>query len=157
MTRNSKKVVRLDLAFLGQYWPKGVDVTPREAVVVPEQRDALTELVMQHVGAGKRWSTRGFAEIAVDRETGWSPGKSLIGKIIKGLSYDVTPQLVSAIAEGLGLPREVVAAAAHFQVIGYTESELAGGAPATLLHKIGERPADAPKSRAIAERWAAEE
>jgi hypothetical protein len=132
-------------------------VEPREAVVVSEQRDALTEMVMQQVGAGKRWSTRGFAEIAVDPDTGWSPGKSLVGKIIKGLSYDITPQLVSAIATGLGLPREVVAAAAHFQVIGYTESELAGGAPAKVLHVIGERPADAPKSRSVAERWAAEE
>lgn len=132
-------------------------MTPREAVVVPEQRDALTELVMQHVGDGKRWSTRAFAEIAVDPDTGWSPSKSLVGKIIKGLSYDITPQLVSAIAAGLGLPREVVAAAAHFQVIGYTESELAGGAPATVLHQIGQRPADAPKSRAIAQRWASGE
>ncbi|MCP3817789.1 hypothetical protein NLX86_06465 [Streptomyces sp. A3M-1-3] len=123
---------------------------------MPEQRDALTELVQQHVGAGKRWSTREFSEVAVDPDTGWAPSKSLIGKIIAGQGYSVTPQLVSAVAAGLGLPREVVAAAAHFQVIGYTESELAGGAPATVLHRIGQRPPDAPKSRAVAERWASE-
>lgn len=157
MTRDSEKVVRLDLGLLGQYLPRGVDVTAREAGVMPEQRDALTEMVMQQVGAGKRWSTRDFAEIAVDPDTGWSPSKSLIGKIIAGQTYNITPQLVSAVAAGLGLPREVVAAAAHYQVIGYTESELAGGAPATVLHRIGQRPADAPKSRAIAERWAAED
>ncbi|MFI6279613.1 hypothetical protein [Streptomyces sp. NPDC050988] len=132
-------------------------MTPREAVVVPEQRDALTELVAANVGAGKRWSTRAFAEIAVDPDTGWAPSKSLVAKIAAGQSYDITPQLVSALAEGLGLPREVVAAAAHFQVIGYTESELAGEAPATVLHKIGERPASASKSRSVAEGWAAEE
>lgn len=124
---------------------------------MPEQRDALTELVAANVGSGKRWSTRAFAEIAVDRESGWSPSKSLVAKIAAGQSYDITPQLVSALAEGLGLPREVVAAAAHFQVIGYTASELKGAGPTMLLHEIGKRPADTSKSRAVAERWAAEE
>ncbi|WP_078607354.1 hypothetical protein [Streptomyces flavidovirens] len=124
---------------------------------MPEQRDALTELICQHVGTGKRWSTRTFAEVAVDPATGWAPSKSLVGKIVKGQSYDITPELVSAVAVGLGLPREVVAAAAHFQVIGYTASELAGEAPATVLHEIGQRPENMPKSRAVAERWASEE
>lgn len=123
---------------------------------MPEQRDALTELVAARVGIGKRWSTRGFAEIAVDRATGWSPSKSLVGKIINGEGYDITPQLVSAVAEGLGMPREVVAAAAHFQLIGYTATELESGAPALLLHQIGERPADTPKSRSVSERWDSE-
>lgn len=124
---------------------------------MPEQRDALTELVAAHVGRGKRWSTRDFAEIAVDPVSGWSPSKSLVAKIAGGQSYDITPELVSALAIGLGLDREVVAAAAHFQVIGYTESELEGGAAATVLHEIGNRPVDTSKSRAVAERWAAEE
>lgn len=125
---------------------------------MPEQRDALTELVAANVGRGKRWSTRAFAEIAVDRETGWSPSKSLVGKIINPKdSYDITPQLVSAIAEGLGLPRAVVGAAAHLQLIGYTKSELAGGAPAMLLRELGNQSSDTPKSRAVAEGWDAEE
>ena len=94
----------------------------------------------------------------MDRDTGWSPSKSLVGKIINpDESYDITPQLVSAVAEGLGLPREVVAAAAHFQVIGYTATELESGAPAMILHEIGNRPADTPKSRSVAEGWEAEE
>lgn len=121
--------------------------------MVPEQRDALTELIAAHVGTGKRWSTRAFAEIAVDQDSGWSPSKSLVAKIVNGQGYDITPELVSAVAAGLGLPREVVAAAAHFQVIGYTESELEGGAPAMVLHEIGNRPADTSKSRSIAESW----
>ncbi|WP_326811690.1 hypothetical protein [Streptomyces scopuliridis] len=125
----------------------------KEVTVVPEQRDALTELVQQHVGIGKRWSTRDFSEIAVDPDSGWSPSKSLVGKIIAGNGYTITPPLVSALAVGLGLPREVVAAAAHFQVIGYAESELAGGAPAVLVHRLDASLADAPKSRAVAERW----
>lgn len=48
----------------------------------------------------------------------------------------MTPQLVSAIAVGLELPREVVAAAAHLQTIGYTVEELAEGAPATLIRTL---------------------
>lgn len=136
---------------------KAWTVTPREVAVVPEQRDALTELIAAHVGTGKRWSTRSFAEIAVDRASGWSPSKSLVGKIINGDGYDVTPQLVSAVAEGLGLDREIVAAAAHFQVIGYTASELAGGAPAMVLHELGRLPTDTSKSRSVAESWAADE
>ncbi|MFJ2110532.1 hypothetical protein ACIOEX_01165 [Streptomyces sp. NPDC087850] len=128
-------------------------MTVREAAAVSEQRDALTELVQQYVGVGKRWSTRDFSEIAVDPKTKWTPSKSLVGKIIKGDGYAITPKLVSALAVGLGVPRDVVAAAAHFQVIGYAESELAVGAPATLIHRLDAPPGDAPKSRAVAERW----
>jgi hypothetical protein len=119
---------------------------------MPQQRNALTELVQAHVGAGRRMSTREFAAVAVDKESGWSPSKSLVAKIIGGQGYDVTPQLVSAVAAGLRLDREVVAAAAHLQVIGYTETELSSGAPAKLLKVIGAEGTD-DKARAIAERW----
>lgn len=121
-----------------------------------EQRDALTELVRQQVGTGRRYSTREFAEIAIAPETGRGPGKSLIGKIIAGQGYKVTPELVSALAVGLGLDREIVAAAAHFQVIGYRLSELAGEAPAVLMRELGAEGAT-PLAQAVAERWAAEE
>ncbi|MEU0808732.1 hypothetical protein [Streptomyces sp. NPDC005970] len=122
-----------------------------------ERRDALTELVRQNIGTGKRWSTRAFAEIAIDPDSGWSPSKSLLAKIIKGDNYDITAELVGALAVGLGLPREVVAAAGHYQLIGYDESELKNGAPATLLHKLGKRPEGTPKAAAIAEKWQAGE
>lgn len=102
-----------------------------------EQRDALTELVQQHVGRGKRWSTREFSARAVDPDSNWSPGKSLVAKIIAGQGYDITPQLVGAIAVGLGMPREIIAAAAHLQLIGYEEAELQSGAPAVVLRKLG--------------------
>lgn len=127
-----------------------------EAEIMPEQRDALTELVKQHVGAGKRWSTREFVALAVDPETDWAPSKSLLAKIIGGQNYNVTPQLVSALAVGLELPREIVAAAAHLQVIGYAAEELANGAPATLLRTIDRAARGDAKARAVAERWEAE-
>lgn len=123
---------------------------------MPQQRDALTEIVRQHVGAGRRMSTREFAAVAVDPESGWSPSKSLVAKIIGGQGYDVTPQLVSAVAAGLELDREIVAAAAHLQVIGYTVAELAKGAPAKLIRVIGTEPGSDDKARAVAERWDAE-
>ncbi|MEU0309736.1 hypothetical protein [Streptomyces cyaneofuscatus] len=123
---------------------------------MPEQRDALTELVQANVGVGRRMSTRDFAAVAVDPESGWSPGKSLVGKIIAGQGYTVTPKLVSAIAQGLDLPREIVAAAAHMQTIGYAIEELAAGPAAVLIRTLGAEPGAGPKARAVSERWDAE-
>jgi hypothetical protein len=123
---------------------------------MPQQRNALTELVRQHVGEGRRMSTREFAAAAVDPETGWTPSKSLVAKIISGQGYNVTPQLVSAIAAGLSLDREVVAAAAHLQVIGYTAVELTKGAPATLIRMIGAEGESTEKAQVVADRWDAE-
>jgi hypothetical protein len=120
-----------------------------------EQRDALTELVKAQVGDGKRWSTREFTARATDPETGYAPGKSLIAKIINDESYRITAQLVSALAAGLELPRPVVGAAAHLQLIGYLEEELTDGAPATLIRTLAAT-GDTPKARAVAERWQAE-
>lgn len=120
---------------------------------MPQQRNALTELVRQHVGDERRMSTREFAAAAVDPDTEWSPSKSLVAKIIAGQGYNITPQLVSAVAAGLGLDREIVAAAAHLQVIGYTEAELSNGAPAKLIRVIGTDAGDDSKAREIAQRW----
>ncbi|MFD3717211.1 hypothetical protein [Streptomyces sp. NPDC058674] len=121
---------------------------------MPEQRDALTELVRQYVGTGRRWSTRTFVSVAVDPDTGWAPSKSLLAKIIAGQGYTITPQLVSALAAGFDLPREVVAAAAHFQTIGYESRELAGSTAAKLLRRLDAD--DQSLAAGVAERWAAE-
>ncbi|MFI2358193.1 hypothetical protein OG582_11745 [Streptomyces anulatus] len=123
---------------------------------MPEQRDALTELVQANVGTGRRMSTRDFAAVAVDPETGWSPGKSLVGKIIAGQNYTITPKLVSAVAAGLQMPREIIAAAAHLQAIGYTTEELSGGPAAVLVRTLGAPSGVDAKSRSVAERWDAE-
>jgi len=124
---------------------------------MPQQRDALTELVKAHVGAGRRMSTREFAAVAVDPESGWAPSKSLVAKIIAGQGYDVTPQLVSAVSVGLGLDREIVAAAAHLQVIGYTDAELSGGAPANLIRTLDAETEATEQARLVAERWERED
>ncbi|MGW7197499.1 hypothetical protein [Streptomyces chryseus] len=126
---------------------------------MPQQRNALTELVKAHVGAGRRMSTREFSAVAVDPDTEWSPSKTLVGKIIADGGYDITPQLVGAIAVGLGLDREIVAAAAHLQVIGYTDAELSRGAPARLIRTIDAEAGDdsTSKAAAVAERWEREQ
>ncbi|MFI1467595.1 hypothetical protein [Streptomyces wuyuanensis] len=110
-----------------------------------------------HVGRDRRFSTREFSAVAVDPDTGWSPSKSLVAKIIGDQGYDITPQLVSALAIGLGLDREIVAAAAHLQVIGYTDDELSKGAPARLIREIGAEGGPTDKAQAVAERWDAEQ
>jgi hypothetical protein len=120
-----------------------------------QRRDAITELVKQHVGDGRRWSVREFSRRAIDPESKWAPSKSLLGKIINDEGYKITPQLVGALAIGFDLPREVVAAAAHLQLIGYEEAELQGGAPAAIMRVLGVEPGG--PERAVAERWAAED
>lgn len=120
-----------------------------------QQRDALTELVQQHVGThtgSEKMTVTAFQRKAVDDESGYQPSTGLIGKIIAGDSYTVTPKLIGAIAAGLGIPREIVGAAAHLQLIGYTEGELEEGAAATLMRRIGVEPGDSERS--IVKRWA---
>lgn len=120
-----------------------------------QQRDALTELVQRHVGTHtgpQKMTVAAFHKKAVDEESGYQPSTGLIGKIVAGDSYTITPKLVGAIAAGLGIPREIVGAAAHLQLIGYSESELQEGAPATLMLRIGAEPG-APEKE-IADRWA---
>ncbi len=119
------------------------------------QRDALTELVQQHVGThtgSEKMTVAAFQKKAIDEGSGYQPSTGLIGKIVQGESYRVTSELVGAIAAGLGIPREIVGAAAHFQLIGYTEKELRGGPPAHLMLRIGAEPGAA--EREIANRWA---
>lgn len=120
-----------------------------------EQRDALTELVRQHVGThtgSDKMTITAFQKKAVDSESGYQPSTGLIGKIVAGDSYTVTPKLIGAIAAGLGIPREIVGAAAHLQIIGYTKSELRDGPPAKLLLRIGVEPGLA--ERDMAKHWA---
>ena len=122
-----------------------------------EQRDALTELVQQHVGTHtdpNKMSVAAFLEKAVDSDSSYRPSNGLVGKIVRGEGYKITPQLVGAVAAGLGLPRDIVAAAAHLQLIGYEETELQDGAPAALMRRLDVEPGE--PERAVAKKWASE-
>ncbi len=119
-----------------------------------QHRSALTELVQQHVGTHTgpdKMSVAAFVQRAVDPDSGYRPSNGLIGKIVRGDSYNVTPELVGAIAAGLGIPREIAAAAAHLQIIGYEAAELKRGAPATLMRRLDVEPGE--PERAVAEKW----
>ncbi|GAA1405322.1 hypothetical protein GCM10009639_52140 [Kitasatospora putterlickiae] len=104
------------------------------------RRDQLTALVQEQVGAGKRFSLRAFVEVAVDPETGYQPGKTLIGKITQGLTFEVSPQLISALAAGLGLPREEVVRAAAVQFLGYEVTDPTGGGVEGATVRVAREP-----------------
>lgn len=116
-----------------------------------EQRDALTELVRQHVGTHTdpdKMSVAAFCRIAVDPDSGYRPSNGLIGKILRGETFKPSRQLTGAIAAGLGIPRAVAAAAAHLQLMGYEDEELREGAPATVTRLLQSGPAGEADLRA---------
>ncbi|MFH9977902.1 hypothetical protein ACH4ND_01315 [Streptomyces sp. NPDC017179] len=122
--------------------------------MMAQRRNALNELLQQHVGkhtGPDKMSVAQFCAKAIDPDTGYQPSTGLIGKMIRDEPPKVTPELVGAIAVGLGLPRTIVAAAAHLQLIGYEETELKGGAPAALMRRLGVEPGE--PERAVAEKW----
>lgn len=122
---------------------------------MPERLDALTKLMQQHVGTHRGGLTvAAFRERAVDPESGYRPSNGLVGDLIQGKTPKISPELISALAAGLEMPREVVAAAAHLQVIGYEEHEMSGDPQVRLVKVLGVDVGDAPKAQAIADRWA---
>jgi hypothetical protein len=85
---------------------------------VPEQNDALTRLVQEHVGRGRRLTVRAFEEQAVDPISKRRLSKSLAGNIVRGHQIKVTPEVLRAIAAGTGESLSKVRAAAIQQYIG---------------------------------------
>lgn len=85
---------------------------------MPEQDDALTRLVQEHVGRGRRLTFRAFEELAVDPRTGRRISKSTVGNIAAGHQVKLTPEIVRAVAAGLDLPLSQVQAAAIRQYVG---------------------------------------
>lgn len=82
------------------------------------ERETLTDLVGSAVGPGGRWTYVAFQKRAVDPDTGYRPSTGTIQKIKEGQLVKIKPELVRAIAAGLGLPVARVGVAAHTQYIG---------------------------------------
>lgn len=84
-------------------------------------RDAetLTQLVSARAGKGKPDTFEQLANRSVDPETNYRPSANLVWKIASGQDVKMNPPLVKALAAGLGLPPERVAAAAHRQFLGW--------------------------------------
>lgn len=85
---------------------------------MPDQNDALTRLVQEHVGRGRRLTVRAFEERAVDPVSGRRLSKSLAGNIVQGHQIKVTPEVLRAIAAGIGESLSKVHTAAIKQYIG---------------------------------------
>lgn len=85
---------------------------------MPEHDDALTRLVQQHVGRGRRLTFRAFEEQAVDPLTQRRISKSTAENVAKGHQIKVTPEVLRAIAAGIGEDIRRVRAAAIRQYIG---------------------------------------
>jgi hypothetical protein len=85
---------------------------------MPEQDDALTRLVQEHVGRGRRLTFRAFEEQAVDPVTQRRISKSTAENVVKGHQIKVTPEVLRAIAAGIGEDIRRVRIAAIRQYIG---------------------------------------
>lgn len=85
---------------------------------MPDHNDALTRLVREHVGEGRELTIRAFSARAIDPETGTTISKSTAGNLVQGFRIKITPEVLAAIAAGLGRPLAEVQAAAMAQYVG---------------------------------------
>ncbi|MFC8262683.1 hypothetical protein ACFUNF_34995 [Streptomyces sp. NPDC057291] len=72
----------------------------------------------EHVGEGRPLTIRVFAERAIDPRTGTAISKSTAGNLVTGSRIKITPEILGAIAVGLGVPLRLVQAAAAEQYVG---------------------------------------
>ncbi|MGY0067676.1 hypothetical protein ACWZEH_12790 [Streptomyces sp. QTS137] len=122
---------------------------------MPEQDDALTRLVQQHVGRGKRLTFRAFEEQAVDPRTGRRIGKSTAQNVTRGHQIKVTPEVLRAIAAGIDVDISLVRAAAIRQYIGievtdpYGAESGADDAVVRVAHEVGASAAELERARRV--------
>lgn len=91
------------------------------------QPETLTDLVAARVGSGGTMTYRKFEERAIDPVSGHKPSLGVLWKVAKGERVIIDPELVRAVAAGLGLPEERVQAAAAYQYTGLVATRVAGG------------------------------
>lgn len=85
---------------------------------MPDHNDALTRLMREYVGEGRPLTQRAFAERAIDPKTGTTISKSTAGNLVTGSRIKITPEVLRAIAAGLGRPLAEVQAAVLAQYLG---------------------------------------
>jgi len=130
--------------------PLGADMEPQR--MTSEAIETLTMLVNERVGEGRPMTYRAFEAVAVDPEKGYKPSRSTLWKIGQGESVKLSPELVRAVAAGLGIPPERAQRAAAYQYAGYVATETSRG---TVVHEAGARPGE--KTQAVLDRWHQEE
>jgi hypothetical protein len=106
--------------------------------------ETLAQLISER--AGQRGSgLPTFEQLSarsVDPEGGYRPSPNLLWKISAGQGVKMNPELVRAVAEGLGLPLERVQAAAARQYLGWQVSHPAshGSVEDDEVISVGHRP-----------------
>ncbi|MFF7534917.1 hypothetical protein ACFZB2_38395 [Streptomyces bobili] len=122
---------------------------------MPDQEDALTRLVQEHVGRGRRLTVRGFEEAAVDPKSGRRLSKSTAGNVVNGHQIKVTPEVLRAIAAGLDVDPAVVRAAAIRQYIGIEVTDPYDTEPGEadtvvrVAHEVGATAAELEQARRV--------
>ncbi|WP_069773071.1 hypothetical protein [Streptomyces sp. LUP30] len=118
--------------------------------------EALTRLVQEHVGRGRRLTFRAFEEQAVDPVTGRRISKSTAENVARGHQIKVTPEVLRAIAAGIGVDLSLVRAAAIQQYIGIEISDPFGTAPdddddavVRVAHEVGATAAELEMARRV--------
>lgn len=125
---------------------------------MPDRSDALTRLVQEHVGDGRELTVRAFAQAAIDPKSGTSISKSTAGNLVQGHSIKVTPEVLAAIAAGLGVPLAQVQLAAMRQYVGVVVDDPFGTDPGDddtvvrVAHDADRDAEDMPTVRAFIER-----
>ncbi|NEB83929.1 helix-turn-helix transcriptional regulator [Streptomyces anulatus] len=125
---------------------------------MPDRSNALTRLVQEHVGAGRKLTIRDFAEAAVDPASGTSISKSTAGNLVKGHSIKISKEVLGAIAAGLGVPLAQVQLAAMRQYVGVVVDDPFGTDPGDddtvvrVAHDPERTAEDMPAVRAFVER-----
>lgn len=125
---------------------------------MPDQNDALTRLVQEHVGDGRPLTIRAFAAAAVDPKSGTSISKSTVGNLVQGHSIKITPEVLGAIAAGLGVDLATVQARAMAQYVGVVVDDPFDTDPGDedvvvrVAHEPVQDGADMPTVRAFVER-----
>ncbi|POG47139.1 hypothetical protein BV881_12435 [Streptomyces sp. ZL-24] len=124
---------------------------------MPDHSDALTRLVQEHVGDGRAITIRAFAQAAVDPKSGTTISKSTVGNLVRGHSIKITPEVLGAIAAGLGVPLVQVQLAAMRQYVGIVVDDPFGVDPGDddtvvrVAHKADRDGSDMPTVRAFVE------
>ncbi|MBB4948201.1 hypothetical protein F4556_003736 [Kitasatospora gansuensis] len=116
--------------------------------------DALSRLVREALDR-PGVTFRRLTESTVDPATGYRPGTTWLHKLVRNeVVRAPEPQVLRALAAGLGLPLLQVQRAAAAQYLDYVTTELTGlpaDARAIVAHLAELDPADLPRVRAVIE------
>ncbi|WP_457029228.1 hypothetical protein [Kitasatospora sp. P5_F3] len=116
--------------------------------------DALSRLVREALDR-PGVTFRRLTEATVDPATGYRPGTTWLHKLVRNeVVRAPEPQVLRALAAGLGLPLIQVQRAAAAQYLDYVTTELTGlpaDARAIVAHLAELDPADLPRVRAVIE------